>query len=75
MTSALADALRRASQDMRSYALKREALRAGLITAHETSGYADALRLIAGQPVLSKPWEPPQRERYPPRRGRHRLAK
>ena len=60
LTSRLAAALKRASQDMRSFALKREALRGGLIAADEASAYSDALRLIAGQSVLARPWEPPQ---------------
>ena len=58
MTIALAAALQRASENMRAYALKREALRRGLITADEASAYSDALRLLAGQPALALPEEP-----------------
>ena len=58
MTSALAASLQRASENMRSYALKREALRRGLITADEASAYSDALRLLASQPALALPTEP-----------------
>ena len=58
MTSALATALQRASENMRAYALKREALRRGLITADEASAYSDALRLLAGQPALALPAQP-----------------
>jgi len=58
MTIALASALRRASENMRAYALKREALRRGLITADEASAYSDALRLLAGLPSLALPAEP-----------------
>jgi GTPase SAR1 family protein len=55
MTSALVAALQRASENMRAFALKREALRRGLITADEASASSDALRLLAGQPALAVP--------------------
>jgi len=58
MTSAVAATLQRASENMRAYALKREALRRGLITADEASAYSDALRLLAGQPALALPAQP-----------------
>jgi hypothetical protein len=58
MTRALAVTLQRASENMRAYALKREALRRGLITADEASAYSDALRLLAGQPALALPAQP-----------------
>jgi Dynamin family len=58
MTRALAEALARASENMRAYALKREALRRGLITTDEGSAYSDALRLLAGQPALALPAQP-----------------
>ncbi|MDA8320776.1 MAG: dynamin family protein [Actinomycetota bacterium] len=57
-TSALAAMLQRSSENMRAYALKREALRRGLITAEEASAYSDALRLLAGQPALALPAQP-----------------
>ena len=58
MAGALAAALQRASENMRTYALKREALRQSLITADEADAYLDALRLMAGQPALALPVEP-----------------
>ena len=59
MTSALAAALQRATENMRSYALKREALRRDLISADEASASSEALRLLAGQPALAAlPAEP-----------------
>jgi GTPase SAR1 family protein len=58
MTSALAVALQRASENMRAYALKREALRRGLISSDEASAYSEALRLLAGRPTLALPAEP-----------------
>lgn len=56
LVRALAAALRRASGDMRAYALKREALRRGQVTGDESTAHADALRLLAGQPALVLPW-------------------
>jgi hypothetical protein len=56
MPAALAAQLRRASHDMRAYALKREALRRGLITDEEARAYAETLRLLAGRPSLVQPW-------------------
>ncbi len=58
LIAALAHALQRASTDMRSYALKREALRRGLITAAEDRAHGYALRLLAGHPALARPWQP-----------------
>ncbi len=54
----LASALHRAAEDMRSYALKREALRRSLVTADEADAYRHALRMLAGLPGLAQPWEP-----------------
>jgi hypothetical protein len=54
MVRALADALRRNADDMRAYALKREALHRGL-TEEESGAYLDALRRLAGLPALSRP--------------------
>ncbi len=53
---AAATALRRESEDMRSFALKREAYRRGLVTAEESRAHLDALRQLAGQPALAQPW-------------------
>jgi hypothetical protein len=58
MTSALTAALQRASENMRTYALKREALRRGLITAEEASACTDSLRLLVGLPSLAQPSQP-----------------
>jgi Dynamin family len=58
MTSELALSLQRASENMRAYALKREALRRDLITSDEASAYSDALRLLAGQAALALPARP-----------------
>jgi len=56
LTGSLAGTLRRLAGDMRQYALKREALRRGLITAEEANAYSGVLRLLAGPPALVQPW-------------------
>jgi len=53
---AAATALRRDSEDMRSFALKREAYRRGLVTTEESRAHLDALRRLAGLPALTQPW-------------------
>jgi len=53
---AAAAALRRDSEDMRSFALKREAYRRSLVTAEESRAHLDALRRLAGLPALTQPW-------------------
>lgn len=52
----LAATLRRDSEDMRAFALKREAYRSGLITAEESRAHLDVLRRLAGPPALTQPW-------------------
>ena len=54
---ATATALRRESEDMRSFALKREAYRRGLVTTDESRAYRDALCRLAGLPALTQPWD------------------
>ena len=53
---ALAAILRRDSEDMRAYALKREAYHSALVTAEEARAHLDALRRLAGLPALTRPW-------------------
>ncbi len=57
MVRALAGALRRAAEDMRAYSLKREARHSGLVTDDESRAHCDALRLLAGQQALARPWD------------------
>ena len=57
MVRALAGALRRAAEDMRAYSLKREARHSGLVTDEESRAHSDALRLLAGQQALARPWD------------------
>jgi ethanolamine utilization protein EutP (predicted NTPase) len=56
MIRALAAALRRDGDDMRAYALKREALHSGLVTEEESRAHLGALRLLAGLPALTQTW-------------------
>ena len=56
MIRALAAALRADGEDMRDYALKREALHSWLVTDEESRAHRDALRLLAGLSVLTMPW-------------------
>lgn len=52
----LAATLRRDSEDMRAYALKREAYQSGLATAEESRAHLHALRRLAGLAALAQPW-------------------
>lgn len=56
MIRALAAALRADGEDMRDYALKREALHNWLVTDEESRAHQDALRRLAGFSVLTMPW-------------------
>jgi hypothetical protein len=55
MLRASAAALRRDSDNMRAYALKREALHSGLVTDEESRAHVDALRRLAGLSALTQP--------------------
>lgn len=50
--------LRRHAEDMRTYALKREALAGGSLTTEENEAYKETLLLIAGDPLLARPTSP-----------------
>ena len=52
----LAATLHRDSQDMRTYALKREAYQSRLVTEEESRAHLDVLRRLAGRPALCRPW-------------------
>ena len=56
MIRALGAALRADGEDMRDYALKREALHNWLVTDEESRAHQDALRQLAGLSVLTMPW-------------------
>jgi hypothetical protein len=55
MIRALAATLRADAEDMRDYALKREALHNWLVTDEESRAHQDALRRLAGLPGLTMP--------------------
>ncbi|HWU46095.1 MAG TPA: dynamin family protein [Humibacter sp.] len=57
LTRAVAANLRRDSEDMRSYALKREARYRWLITDEESRAYRETLRLLAGDALLARAGE------------------
>lgn len=51
----LAENLHRHAEDMRAYALKREALAVSSLTVEESDAYREALLMIAGDPLLARP--------------------
>ncbi|MEO8748777.1 MAG: dynamin family protein [Allobranchiibius sp.] len=53
MVRSLAARLRRNSEDMRSYALKREAFNQRLLTDEEANAHLESLQLLAGAPSLA----------------------
>lgn len=52
VVSALAGRLERRAEDMRTYSLKRESRRRGLVDKEEEAAYQDVLVWLAGHPVL-----------------------
>jgi GTPase SAR1 family protein len=55
LARALSEVLERASEDMRTYALKRESLRAGMVTDEERRAYLLTLQYLAGHANLARP--------------------
>jgi plasmid stability protein len=53
---ALADTLGRASEDMRTYSLKRESFRRQLLSDEEQAAYLQAISYLAGNRDLIRPW-------------------
>jgi ribosome biogenesis GTPase A len=56
IVGSLADALARAADDMRAYALKRESLRRRLLTEEEEVAHLQAIVLLAEERELVRPW-------------------
>jgi hypothetical protein len=52
----LAQTLRRAAEDLQTYSLKRESLRAHLLSDEEQAACMQALRLLAGRRELARPF-------------------
>lgn len=65
LRSALASSLRRGAEDMRSFALKREALRGDLVTSEESHAYDRVLRLLSGYSALARPFPAPHTGQAP----------
>jgi ribosome biogenesis GTPase A len=71
VVAVLADRLERRAEDMRTYSLKRESLRGGLIDREEEAAFVEMLRRIASDPLLvtaarnesahASPWRGSQR--------------
>jgi GTPase SAR1 family protein/muconolactone delta-isomerase len=57
LVHALADTLGRASEDMRTYSLKRESFRRRLLTDEETAAYLQAISYLVGNRNLVRPWQ------------------
>jgi GTPase SAR1 family protein len=56
LAGALADAMRRAAEDMQTFALKRQSLRRGLISDEELAAYKRMIARVAGHRELARPW-------------------
>jgi len=56
LVRALADTLGRASEDMRTYSLKRESLRRRLLSDEEAAAYLQAISYLVGNRDLVRPW-------------------
>jgi GTPase Era involved in 16S rRNA processing len=59
LVAVLAERLQRASEDMRAYALKRDALHHDLVSRDEANAYLVAAGILAGHPSLARPKRPP----------------
>jgi hypothetical protein len=55
---ALAETLGRASEDMRTYSLKRESFRRQLLSDEEQAAYLQAISYLTGNRDLIRPWRP-----------------
>jgi GTP-binding protein EngB required for normal cell division len=56
LVSVLADTLERASEDMRTFALKRQSLRRALLSDEEQASYQQIVPRVAGCRELARPW-------------------
>jgi hypothetical protein len=55
---ALADMLTRASEDMRTYSLKRDSFQRQLLSDEEQAAYLQAISYLVGSRDLVRPWQP-----------------
>lgn len=65
LTLTLADALGRAAEDMRTFALKRQSLRRGLLSDEERTAYMQTIMRVAGHRELARPWRTDDDDRLP----------
>ncbi|HTZ63340.1 MAG TPA: dynamin family protein [Solirubrobacteraceae bacterium] len=56
LIATFAGAMRRAAEDMRTFALKRKALRRGLVSNDERTAYLQTVLRVAGHRELARPW-------------------
>lgn len=56
LTRALADAMQRAAEDMRTFALKRQSLRRALLSDEESVAHLQTILRVAGHRELARPW-------------------
>jgi GTP-binding protein EngB required for normal cell division len=61
----LADQLERASDDMRTFALKRQSLRRELLDTEEHVAYQQIIPRVAGDRALARPWRTEADDRLP----------
>lgn len=65
LTARLAEAMGRAAEDMRTFALKRESLRRGLLSGDERAAYLQTIQRLAGHRELARPWRTDDDDRLP----------
>jgi GTP-binding protein EngB required for normal cell division len=65
LVSALAETLDRASEDMRTFALKRQSLRRRLLSDEEHAAYQQIIPRFAGCRELARPWRTDADDRLP----------
>ena len=65
LVAGLADAMFRASEDLRTFALKRHALRRGLLNREEQSAPRQIVARVAGSRELARPWRTDDDDRLP----------
>jgi GTP-binding protein EngB required for normal cell division len=56
LVRALAETVERSAEDMRSFALKRQSLRRGLLSERESVAYLQAIGRVASSRALARPW-------------------
>ncbi|HTU78557.1 MAG TPA: dynamin family protein [Solirubrobacteraceae bacterium] len=65
LITTFAEAMQRASEDMRTFALKRQSLRRGLINQEERTAHLQTIVRVAGHRELARPWRTDDDDRLP----------